>query len=311
MATAPPVAVNRLAKQLRIAPQELRAYGDREQTRTEHLRQVATFLGWRTADDREYEELDEFVLARAMEHDSPTLLFRLACDQLRSSRAIRPGPDVLSRRVGSARERAKAETYDRVVPVLTLRLRPELDGLLEVDPKLGSTRLTWLGRGATRSSPSAIRAELEKYAFLSGLEAVQLDLSMLPRERRRFLATIGRRSTAQALARREPERRSPILLARIEETAVDVLDEIVQLYDQAVSNVEGRAERKLEEVLVASAKGFGGPPGTHGRDARGDLRSGGPRRPGGPPRGHRDRSPPGRQGGGRAAAAPRRAPADD
>lgn len=131
---------------------------------------MTAFLGWRAAGDREFAELDEFLLARAMEHDSPTLLFRLACEQLRSSRVIRPGPDVLSRRVGAARERAKVETYVRVEPVLTRdpRLPSELDGLLEVDPKLGSPRLTWLGRGPTRSSPSAIKAELEKHAFLSG-----------------------------------------------------------------------------------------------------------------------------------------------
>jgi len=191
-----------------------------------------------------------------MEHDSPTLLFRLACEQLRSSRVIRPGPDVLSRRVGAARERAKVETYVRVEPVLTRnpRLPSELDGLLEVDLELGSTRLAWLGRGPTRSSPSAIKSELEKHAFLSGVDAFRLDLTMLPPERRRFLATIGRRSTAQALARRDPDRRYPILLALLQETAVDVLDEVVQLYDQAVSSVEGRAERKLEERLVARAK---------------------------------------------------------
>src|SRR5260370_14924335 len=77
---------------------------------------------------------------------------------------------------------------------------------------------------------------------------------MLPPERCRFLATLGRRSTAQALARREPERRYPILLAVLQQTAVDVLDEVVQLYDQAVSSAEGRAARKLTERLVGPAK---------------------------------------------------------
>lgn len=38
-----------------------------------------------------------------------------------------------------------------------------------------------------------------------------IDLSMLAAERRRFLATIGRRSTGQGLERREAERRYPIL----------------------------------------------------------------------------------------------------
>lgn len=34
----------------------------------------------------EWKELEEFLFARAMEHDSPKLLFRLACEFLLSAR---------------------------------------------------------------------------------------------------------------------------------------------------------------------------------------------------------------------------------
>lgn len=38
-------------------------------------RLVAQFLGWRGLGTMALKELEEFLLARAMEHDSPTLLF--------------------------------------------------------------------------------------------------------------------------------------------------------------------------------------------------------------------------------------------
>jgi hypothetical protein len=57
-----------------------------------------------------------------------------------------------------------------------------------------------------------MKAEIAKLEFLRGLDAHTLDLSVLPAERRWVLATVGRRLTAQALQRREPERRYPILL---------------------------------------------------------------------------------------------------
>jgi len=256
VASAPVHAVQRLREHLGIPAATLSSYGARDQTRTGHLVEVAKLLGWRPAGEVEFKELDQFLAARALEHDSPTLLFRLACDYLRSGRVIRPGPDWLSRRVAAAREVARAETYQRIEPVLNARtaLRSELDGLLVVDPDLGSTRLHWLRTGPTRPSPAAVKAELAKYAFLRGLDADALDVSMLPAERRRFLATIGRRSTAQALSRREPERRYPILLTLLAQCAVDVLDEVVQLFDQAVSATDHRAERKLEEKLATRAK---------------------------------------------------------
>jgi hypothetical protein len=92
-------------------------------------------------------------------------------------------------------------------------------------------------------------------SVLRGLDAHTLDLSALPAERRRFQATIGRRSTAQALARREPERRYPILLALVAQCAVEVLDKVVQLFDQALSATDHRAERKLEENRQRARRG--------------------------------------------------------
>jgi TnpA family transposase len=67
------------------------------------------------------------------------------------------------------------------------------------------------------------------------------------------LATVGRRSTVQALERRM-ERRYPILLALVAQSAVDQLDEVVALFDQAVSARESRAKTKTDEALVERAK---------------------------------------------------------
>ena len=76
--------------------------------------------------------------------------------------------------------------------------------MLAVDPVLGRTRLSWLGTGPVSATPASVKGELEKLAFLRGMDAHTLDLSVLPAERRRFLAGLGRRLTAQNLARREP-----------------------------------------------------------------------------------------------------------
>ena len=77
---------------------------------------------------------------------------------------------------------------------------------------------------------------------------------MLPAERRRFLAGVGRRLTGQALSRREPERRYPILLTLLAQSAVDVLDEVLLLFDQAISGRESAARAKLTETLAERAR---------------------------------------------------------
>ena len=258
--SAPPAAVGRLAGRLGIAAAELAGYGQREQTRTGHLREIVAYAGWQVLDVPGWKEVDEFLFARAMEHDSPKLLFRQACDYLLSEQVVRPGVVSLLEHVATARKRARGETWTLLAPLVTgddgegaLRRR-ELDRLLVVDPDLGRTPLSWLETGPVSSSPPSVKTELAKLAYLRRLDAHTLDLSMLPAERRRFLANLGRRLTSQALARREAERRYPILLALLAESAADVLDEVVLLFDQAISGRESAARTRLKEALADRAR---------------------------------------------------------
>lgn len=254
VAAAPPVVVARLADQLKVDASQIRSYGRRAQTRTAHLHLVAQYLSWQSAGAMELKELDEFLLARAMEHDSPTLLFRLGCEYLISARVIRPSPDTVVRRVVHAREQAQRETYDRLAHELTPQRCAELDGLLVTDVSIRMSRLRWLSTPPVEASTAAVRNEVEKLEFVRGLGADTLDLSVLPTERRRFLAMLGRRLTGQALERRDPQRRYPILLTVLAQSAADVLDEVVALFDQALSGKFSAAENRMREQLADRAK---------------------------------------------------------
>ena len=53
-------------------------------------------------------DLEQFLLDRAMEHDSPGLLFTVAAEYLISAKTIRPGVVVLAKMVASARAGASS-----------------------------------------------------------------------------------------------------------------------------------------------------------------------------------------------------------
>ncbi|MCX4783711.1 DUF4158 domain-containing protein [Streptomyces sp. NBC_01264] len=153
---APLAAVCRLARQLELPVEVLRSYGtSREQTRTDHLRQVAKYVGWRAAKVLELKEPDEFLLARAMRHDSPSLPFRLGCEYLCAAKVIRPGVVSLLEKVAAARTEAERETHARVAHLLALERSRGLDGLLVVDPQLRSSRLHWLVTGPVQASSTS------------------------------------------------------------------------------------------------------------------------------------------------------------
>ncbi len=132
-----------------------------------------------------------------MEHDSPTLLFNLATEFLMSAKTIRPGVSILERMITSARTGATALTSVLVGHLLTAQRCSDLDRLLVSDAGLGMTRLAWLIRPAVEATASAVLTSVGKLTYLRNLDAHTMDLSMLPAERRRFLATVGRRSTCR------------------------------------------------------------------------------------------------------------------
>ena len=245
--SVPQAAVLRLANQRAVFPGVLEQYGRRAQTRSDHLKLVLKYLDWKPVPTggEPLKELEQFLQDRAMEHDTPSLLFHQAAEFLVSAHVTRPGVVTLMEMVATARTGAGALTSEKVDHLLTGQIRGDLDRLLINDAGLGMTRLTWLTTPAVEATSAAVKMAIEKLLFLRGMDAHHLDLSMLPRERRRFLATLGRRSTVQGLERRG-ERRYPIWLALVAQSAVDQLDEVIALFDQAVSARESRAKARTD-----------------------------------------------------------------
>ena len=132
---------------------------------------------------------------RALEHDRPTLLLRLACEHLLGLRIERPGVTHLERLIAAARQRAQQETYRRLAPILTRDCKARLDGLLTVDAATGRSNLAWLQQSAATYTPPMILATLEKRACCRRWGVDRWDVSSLTPNRLKFLAQIARRST--------------------------------------------------------------------------------------------------------------------
>src|SRR5262245_5924602 len=152
--TAPQQAVVYVARQLGIPPEALAAYGRRIPTRTMHLQQIQAYLGFRKALPLDWYALTMWLVERALEHDKPTLLLQLACDELHRERIVRPGLTRLERLVATARQQAHDETFRRLTPLLAGERPTFLDGLLLPDPQTGRTVLNWLRREATSHAAS-------------------------------------------------------------------------------------------------------------------------------------------------------------
>ena len=131
LAALPPLVLDRLAAELGVPPQVFADYLDLgERARREHAAAVIERAGWQTCGRGEWKRLGDWLVERALEHDTPSVLFRAALDHLRNAQIVRPGVDRLMRAVAAARATAWTELYLRVGPLLTSTRRGQLDRLL-------------------------------------------------------------------------------------------------------------------------------------------------------------------------------------
>jgi hypothetical protein len=128
-------------------------------------------------------------------------------------------------------------------------VRPEMTATNSVERRLGELSSAIIARGIHRNTPSItkrpVRRPWSKRHASAGC----------PAERRRFLTTVGRRLTAQALERRDSQRRYPILLTLLPQSATDVPNEVVQLFNQTrPSPRREQGGRRMRDALASEAR---------------------------------------------------------
>lgn len=256
LTAAPSELVVAVTDWLDLTPAEYAAYAGSTvgRSRREHIEWVVAHAGWATCRRGEWKRLDDWLVDRALEHDAVSVLFRDALKFLRAELIVRPGLDRLMRAIGSARVTADAVIFERLLPVLDSEFRARLDSLIDTDPDLRVAPLVWLATPATSASAAAINDEIAKLELLQDLHGERLDAVVLAAERRRQLAGTGRRTPPKDLRQMTPERRYPILVASVIEHHGAVIDEIAQLFSQALSTVENTARRQVGDQLLEAAQ---------------------------------------------------------
>ena len=244
----PETVIGYVAQQIRAEAGQINFYGERDQTRTDHQRFVEKYLDFRHPTEEDYRHLSKWLLERALEHDRPTLLLQLLCERFLAEKLVRPGFSVVERMVATARNAAEDELFRRVEAVIDARLAEGLDDLLQAPEPNRPTPLAWLRQSATSNSPKTIMAGLQKLGKLQKWQVGGWNLSELNPNRRKQLAQIGFRSTAQALSRMNKTRRYLILLAFLAQLYEEVLDELVEIFDRLLAAITSRADRKLIEI---------------------------------------------------------------
>ncbi len=243
-----------VASQLNV-PVSWKEYGDRPQTRREHLVELQSIFGFQTFKTAVHyrtavQSLDEL----ARQTDKGIVLAIALIQFLRGRQILLPTIDVIERICAEAATKATRRIFRTLTATLTETHRRGLDALLKLRDDSKVSVLTWL-----REPPGAPKARnlLEHIDRLKTIEALDLPERAgreLHQNRLLKIAREGGQMTPQHLAELETVRRHATLVAVMLESKATVIDEIVDLNDRIIGSLFNRAKHRQEQDFQDASK---------------------------------------------------------
>lgn len=148
-----PPLLKLVADQLKVGVESWNEYGQREQTRREHLSELQTVFGFRPFTMSHYRQAVQMLTELAMQTDKGIVLASALIGHLRRQSVILPALNAVERASAEAITRANRRIYDALAEPLADAHRRRLDDLLKRRDNGKTTG--WLGCASLR--PSQIR----------------------------------------------------------------------------------------------------------------------------------------------------------
>nr|WP_045563693.1 DUF4158 domain-containing protein [Streptomyces sp. FxanaA7] len=247
----PAEVVDYLAEQLGVVDASaMKAYGERENTRLDHVRELRRVLEYTEFAEAET-ELRTWVDAWAWTTgEGPKALFDAAAGWLRERRVLLPGVTTLARLVAAVREAANQRLWDALYGLLSTGQRAVLDSLLTVPPGARVSELDRLRRGPVRISGPQMKWALERAEEIAAFGMGEVDVSAIPPRRLAELSRYVVDGKASLLRRHCDSRRLAPLLATAVYLTSRAVDDALHLLEVLIATkLLARAERETANVV--------------------------------------------------------------
>ena len=244
--------VAHLAAQLNLSPDSLADYATREQTMTDHARQLAAALNLRGPIRSDVPFLIEAATKASWSTDNGMVIARGIVDALRKAGILLPAVSTIERAGIAGRARARKRAAAEMTQSLGGEQLAALDALLEVDEVTGMVVLTWLKTIPIVAKSDNLRGVLDRLRAVRALKLPSaIGDSVHPDRRRRFVRE-GRASPAYMIERYAQDRRHAILAAAIHDLEGRLIDAALDMADKLIGGLFRRARNRQERRYAST-----------------------------------------------------------
>jgi hypothetical protein len=249
-----PPLLKLVADQLKVAAERWDEYGQREQTRRNHLAELQTAFGFQIFAIGHYQQAVSSLTELAMQTDKGIVLASALIEHFRRKSIVLSASNVIERISAEAITRANRRIHAALADSLSVEHRQRLDDLLKRRESGRTTRLSWLRQSPAKPNSRHMLEHIERLKVWHELNLPAGIERQVHQNRLLKIAREGCQMTPADLARFEPQRRYATLVAVAIEGTATVTDEIIDLHDRIIGKLFNAAKHKHQEQFQASGK---------------------------------------------------------
>jgi len=242
------------ASQIKTDADAWEKYGERDETRREHLQELRSYLNLLPFSLSDFRFLLHDLINLAMQTDKGLVLAAHALETLRHMQVILPALSVIERACAEAVTHANRRIYRALTEPLTEQHRSRLDDLLKRKPDNSITWLVWLRQSPLKPNSRHMLEHIERLKAFQKLALPEGIGRYIHQNRLLKLAREGGQMTPQDLSKFEKERRYATLVALVLEGMATVTDELIDLHDRILVKLFSTAKNKHQQQFQKQGK---------------------------------------------------------
>lgn len=251
----PPEALVRyLAHQLHVPASALADYATREQTMTDHARQLAELLGLRIPTRGDIPFMVEAAASAAWSTDQGSLIAEGMIGALRRACTQLPSIATIERAGIAGRARARKRATQALLSRLSREQIERIDNRFVVEPATGVTPLAWLKAIPAAGKPDHVREILDRLRFVRTIGISANAAAAVHPDSYRQLVREGRASPAYLLERYATARRRATAVALLIDLEERLTDAAIEMADKLIAGIFTRAKNTQARRYAATSR---------------------------------------------------------
>jgi TnpA family transposase len=243
-----------VADQLKVPVESWADYGDRPQTRREHLAELQAVFGFELFTTGHHRLAVEELTETAMQTDRGIVLAGRLVEMLRERAILLPRVSVIERVCAAAVTRANRLVYKQLTDGLTEAHRTGLDRLLTRKEESSLTWLGWLRQSPLKPNSKHMLEHIDRLQMWRALDLPSGIERQVHQNRLLKIAREGGQMTSADLMKFEDDRRYATLVALAVEGTATATDEVIDLHDRVVGKLFNTAKHKHQEQFQADGR---------------------------------------------------------